>query len=1012
MRINIDPVKLILTFAVIVLLTVVSCQEEASVTLTTSVTYPVTGSPGVGDIVSDDGQPTVTVSSVEHSTKTTVHGHRGDSSPDELTTGMIEGLMEDAMMNVTFGESDDNDVGGHRRSRLVNVGESDDDSSVTTLPPDFMYAGYGKDYDDDSASEEDDPALKSGIVSLAVNFLTGPDTPFNSTADIYNFLEEIATAQVDGLVQKLIPFVLDSPVDSDKLSEGCLGHITRLGVSTLARKPWALQFIDSFGKLPDGMLEGTISDLGSYDQCLRSADSFDSFRGRYCPLRIRPPTQPREPRSEDTIGRSSFLEPTLESDTVVGHYFRSVGRQFWSYPLTIGLCIPSSCNANDLHVLVTRFIKPYNITLDVDDVTCPSTVDQLEFSTGQLASFAVLATLAFIVLFATLIDKYGSHQQRSKLICAISLKSNFRRLVAIPGGPTVYHDLSDSSDCGSDLSKNNHHAQKMSLSTDTHSEASLDFVDGFKSLFLIWLVVANVYLFGGWPLFNMTTSTHADVRKRADSPWFQIILGVWSYVSDGFFVLSGLVACYTTRRAMDCGRRANFLKAIVYRVLRMLPTIGFAICLTLIAFSPMVGSGPNFSDNAKEITRRCEGHFWTDLTFSSNWFGSDKSCLPSSWWLAADLQLTALAFFAICESLVRPVVGVILSITVIMIGLLAPAYQMYAQSLPPTFMLFNEIDPKIVATNVDSLLMPVYNNLVPYFVGVLLGIMISSSKNQGVFKNGRRPVQWAMWLVTMTSVVIVGWLAAPFDALDAEGHSDPNLLVGGYIYVAIRHLVFASAVAWVAHECAYGRAWLLSNLMTSRAMVVIGRLSLPLFINHLIVVRYYFFTRRGLIRYDDQELLITACGLFLVSLFVALVCHLLIEAPCHRLLQHFFYKYSRSTTLVYGTNTRPPTVTPTKSDHHESDFIRFQQPSVSSLRNGSYTVTEMPTDAIPPPPSVTIDKAIRGGSLPRVSVSKLSITEPTTPLSTISEPTKVPITSPKSPSDGLVVNQEDAVVRL
>lgn len=53
-----------------------------------------------------------------------------------------------------------------------------------------------------------------------------------------------------------------------ELSEACSHDILRMALALRQFEPWALKMIDSSGKLPEGIFEGSFTALGSYDQCL------------------------------------------------------------------------------------------------------------------------------------------------------------------------------------------------------------------------------------------------------------------------------------------------------------------------------------------------------------------------------------------------------------------------------------------------------------------------------------------------------------------------------------------------------------------------------------------------------------------------------------------------------------------------------------------------------------------------------------------------------------------------
>lgn len=53
-----------------------------------------------------------------------------------------------------------------------------------------------------------------------------------------------------------------------EVSGSCSHDILRMALALRQFEPWALKMIDSSGKVPEGILEGSFTALGSYDQCL------------------------------------------------------------------------------------------------------------------------------------------------------------------------------------------------------------------------------------------------------------------------------------------------------------------------------------------------------------------------------------------------------------------------------------------------------------------------------------------------------------------------------------------------------------------------------------------------------------------------------------------------------------------------------------------------------------------------------------------------------------------------
>ncbi|EEC16713.1 conserved hypothetical protein [Ixodes scapularis] len=105
------------------------------------------------------------------------------------------------------------------------------------------------------------------------------------------------------------------------------------------------EVVDSSGKLPMGIMTGSVAALGAYDQCLSvhyDDDTHDPIVGRYCTLNIQFPYLPR------TFKNSS--EIIKEKDSFM-HWVYNYGKWMKYFPIRIGICLPSHCVKEDLEKL-------------------------------------------------------------------------------------------------------------------------------------------------------------------------------------------------------------------------------------------------------------------------------------------------------------------------------------------------------------------------------------------------------------------------------------------------------------------------------------------------------------------------------------------------------------------------------------------------------------------------------------------------------------------------------------
>ncbi|KAG8287300.1 hypothetical protein J6590_041544 [Homalodisca vitripennis] len=70
------------------------------------------------------------------------------------------------------------------------------------------------------------------------------------------------------------------PLDSE--TELCRNHSNLMFESYLKYDLWALRMVDASSKLPSGVLDGHMMDIGSYDQCLTAEAPEKLFSGQMC----------------------------------------------------------------------------------------------------------------------------------------------------------------------------------------------------------------------------------------------------------------------------------------------------------------------------------------------------------------------------------------------------------------------------------------------------------------------------------------------------------------------------------------------------------------------------------------------------------------------------------------------------------------------------------------------------------------------------------------------------------
>ncbi|CAG2183039.1 unnamed protein product, partial [Oppiella nova] len=151
-----------------------------------------------------------------------------------------------------------------------------------------------------------------------------------------------------------------------------------------------------------GSLDGTITNLGAYDQCL-SIESDSNlavpFIGQYCVVKYQIALPPKPKRM--TLRTPVFnFTGTPVSGTFLEEFSLSAHAFYERYGRT-GICIPSLCSKNDFHSFLKRFISESHMNLTIND--CHTKVLP-KFNSLQLAIIVIFGVVLSLMILATSVD--------------------------------------------------------------------------------------------------------------------------------------------------------------------------------------------------------------------------------------------------------------------------------------------------------------------------------------------------------------------------------------------------------------------------------------------------------------------------------------------------------------------------------------------------------------------------------------------------------------------------------
>lgn len=142
--------------------------------------------------------------------------------------------------------------------------------------------------------------------------------PFEPPQNVSQYMDYIESLfhdlrhQITDLFEPHIPQLIRTS-QMVQLSNSCSYDMLRMALALRQFEPWALRMIDSSGKVPEGIFEGSFTALGSYDECIQTVFDHQDVgapqtssekqqqqqvaptQGKYCLVNVSPFLPPKPP---------------------------------------------------------------------------------------------------------------------------------------------------------------------------------------------------------------------------------------------------------------------------------------------------------------------------------------------------------------------------------------------------------------------------------------------------------------------------------------------------------------------------------------------------------------------------------------------------------------------------------------------------------------------------------------------------------------------------------------------
>jgi len=577
-------------------------------------------------------------------------------------------------------------------------------------------------------------------------------------------------------------------------------------------------------------------------------------------------------------------------------------------PLQMGFCVPSVCDHDGMVDLITSrmvqvFLPPLfteNRTIEFDgaeivqslslvsDVRPVSpSLDLKPVDAGGVAACVVLGVFVAIVLISTAIALFARKDKtQPQRATATREGTNAEQLLRVEEGGVPAQGRNSQKDVLSKLASSCT-VKAFTLFGSTGSLTKLmepaqyrptDCLNGARVLSMAGIILGHTYIM---PLGISGYANMEDVTVNPINPdvaeknvMFQALIGTQTGV-DTFFFLSGFLLAHLSMKEIRAGRM-NVIAAIILRYLRLTPSLAL-VMMVFYKIWAFLGTGPFAVQLQQSIMSKCDGYWWTELTYTMNFvpFDSDKVCMGWSWYLGDDMIFFIITIAILPIYARKAWVG---WATVITLTLLSFALTSY-------FMVKYDLDIYAFGHSYAEFSYWVYSKpyarIPAYFVGVMTAWLLDILEKRGITRGTCSHTAKAHMLATVAAVsAIAVLLFVVFIPTTDYGDHAKSWGVWNVVFVTLARPLFAAGWAVITLLCYYDYVPLLNGFLSHPCWTPLARLTYGAYLVHPLVIKLSAGNAMQFYTFNSMDLLYRFTGNALLSTLGSVCLWALCERPC------------------------------------------------------------------------------------------------------------------------------------
>ncbi|XP_014232927.1 O-acyltransferase like protein-like [Trichogramma pretiosum] len=612
---------------------------------------------------------------------------------------------------------------------------------------------------------------------------------------------------------------------------------------------WALKMFDATAKMPSGLLNGNVNQLGDYDECV-GVEGPDQIRGQYCLAYLRLDVDESRPdlRRLHKLLHSHYAFRSNMSDP--GHRVPRFGTINWA------VCTPAACSAADVEASLRHQLARHQertglrIQVKVEQEMCQTRRAE------PLPTETILVGLLFLgVVLTCVCVGLCEHYELATVhpaLSAFSLKRNALKLFSLE-----------------------------------RPQGDIATLHGIRALNAFMLILAHKSL----ALFFNPYTNRTDMTEYVGKPW-TVIGRAASLYTDPFIMLSGLLTAYSFLGRLSRTGKLDIRSEYASRLFRIMPSLG-ALVLFCTFVMPFIGSGPQWSLVVTQHADICKKTWWRNFLFIHNYFGFENMCLTHTHHVGIDTQLFFLSPLMILAIYKRPRIGFAVLAALATISTALRFFVTYHYRLN-NYVFFGTSIRQLFDTANLSYILPSHR-LTVYILGVFVGYVLRNWPKNRRINDTIASLGWYLCIA-----MFLGAFFGPAGMGSIDYVYDP---VHAATYNAFAPIGWCALFVWVTfvtHTGNSSQGWL-SRAFSWRGFLVTTRLSYAVYLTQFPVFFYNVGQTRSAEYIGFIRMLLNIKELIWILLTSAILT-LLFEMPFQN-LRNYYVKGSKERPAAASATT-------------------------------------------------------------------------------------------------------------